>query len=483
VFSCSNEKKIEEVTKDEKTTNPSKPLTEELRENVESEKARLLFPSKETLAMVDTLERNGDSCKFFFQYQDQTYYIVKGPKGRGIYLNADSLILPLQYNKVYNPGMTHDGCLEIKTNGKLGLLHLASGQVLKPQFEYIAPKTASDRSLSYGFLDGQFYEIVFDNNVFQTKPSLHNIAQSLSDLDLQFNKVGHSILYDPSSYIYESDAAEGNGWVFLPSYLEVLQLWKSHANRLLLEHHNFNYMFGINESRMQIREETTIGKITSFILETYEQSWDARSSTSQSASVLSVNGQKQTHTSLNLLESKNASYPTNYRAKFIKDDLLELYLELDEKGNYYDVETVYRYFGIDSTGSIKTLDRPRHFDFTYFVPISANYFQGLFGTYSKDENGAFYQYALKCQEHLSIKDLDVMRNEIYAEYGYRFKSKEWQEYFSQYDWYEPRFDNVDDQLTTLEKDNINVILAMKEKMAGKEAEYLQLKDSVYHFEP
>jgi len=60
---------------------------------------------------------------------------------------------------------------------------------------------------------------------------------------------------------------------------------------------------------------------------------------------------------------------------------------------------------------------------------------------------------------MSKTDLDIMRNEIYANYGYRFKSKKWKEYFSAQSWYKPMFDDVNDKLTLIEK--INIITLMK----------------------
>jgi hypothetical protein len=73
-----------------------------------------------------------------------------------------------------------------------------------------------------------------------------------------------------------------------------------------------------------------------------------------------------------------------------------------------------------------------------------------------------------CKTHYSINELDIMRNEIFADYGYNFKSEKWQEYFSQFSWYKPKYDNVDDQLTEIDKHNIKVILKQKEEIeSGK----------------
>lgn len=51
--------------------------------------------------------------------------------------------------------------------------------------------------------------------------------------------------------------------------------------------------------------------------------------------------------------------------------------------------------------------------------------------------------------------LRVMRNEIYARYGYIFKDKEMQEYFKKQSWYRPLTNDV--KLTKIEKENASFI--------------------------
>ena len=54
-------------------------------------------------------------------------------------------------------------------------------------------------------------------------------------------------------------------------------------------------------------------------------------------------------------------------------------------------------------------------------------------------------------------DMKIMRNEIYARHGYIFKTQDMIDYFSQQDWYYPRYNNVNSMLTSIEKRNINII--------------------------
>lgn len=55
------------------------------------------------------------------------------------------------------------------------------------------------------------------------------------------------------------------------------------------------------------------------------------------------------------------------------------------------------------------------------------------------------------------KQLRIMRNWIYARHGYKFKSKDLQQYFSVFPWYQPRFSDVSSSLNKIEQANIQMI--------------------------
>ena len=65
-------------------------------------------------------------------------------------------------------------------------------------------------------------------------------------------------------------------------------------------------------------------------------------------------------------------------------------------------------------------------------------------------------------KYISPKELRLIRNEIYARYGYQFKDTTLQSYFEKQDWYKPLYDDVEEYITPLERANIKFILE-KEK--------------------
>jgi hypothetical protein len=59
--------------------------------------------------------------------------------------------------------------------------------------------------------------------------------------------------------------------------------------------------------------------------------------------------------------------------------------------------------------------------------------------------------------NLSKRELKIMRNEIFARHGYIFKTNDMSEYFGGQHWYAPRFNDVTDKLSKIEKENIQLI--------------------------
>jgi YARHG domain-containing protein len=60
-------------------------------------------------------------------------------------------------------------------------------------------------------------------------------------------------------------------------------------------------------------------------------------------------------------------------------------------------------------------------------------------------------------KNLRKLDLEILRNTIYARHGYSFKKAGVRQFFDFIDWYVPVSNNVDNQLTALEKENISIL--------------------------
>ena len=66
-------------------------------------------------------------------------------------------------------------------------------------------------------------------------------------------------------------------------------------------------------------------------------------------------------------------------------------------------------------------------------------------------------------ENMFKRDLEVMRNTIYARHGYSFKNRQVRSFFDdQVEWYIPMYTDVANQLTPLEKKNIALLKRYEE---------------------
>jgi len=59
--------------------------------------------------------------------------------------------------------------------------------------------------------------------------------------------------------------------------------------------------------------------------------------------------------------------------------------------------------------------------------------------------------------YLSKEELRILRNTIYAKYGYVFQSKDLSEHFNRFIWYEPQYNNVDEKLTEYDMNIVEII--------------------------
>lgn len=69
--------------------------------------------------------------------------------------------------------------------------------------------------------------------------------------------------------------------------------------------------------------------------------------------------------------------------------------------------------------------------------------------------------------HYSKKQVEAIRNEIYARHGYVFKTDEWSSYFNQRSWYRPNPNYSDSWLSSIEKSNVDVIVQYEKDQGWK----------------
>jgi len=84
---------------------------------------------------------------------------------------------------------------------------------------------------------------------------------------------------------------------------------------------------------------------------------------------------------------------------------------------------------------------------------------------------------------LDNRSLRLLRNMIYARHGYKFNSPDLTSYFNRFDWYNPRYDNVDNLLTNVDRYHIQFIQAYENRNENIQNIFLNNPIGFWHDSP
>lgn len=499
LISCTTERndQTESKTPDPKVevAKPTQPIEEVISipdpDPVDAEYAALDSTIRDA---IKDLDRKYRSTPFYVKIDSNYFYITAtrklnydiewfdGTVKYGVVNDSLKSLLEPYYDKIYNPNLTLLNCFEIKQNDRVGLFNYKTGEKLNPQFDYILPSINGPNNIAYGSRNNKWYEINA-NNLNGNKEINLDPLPILKSLSFGILSVGDNMMFDSYYEFYENDANLGRGTVIVPSYIETLKLIPSSEYTDIIVPDQFRRVdFGTVNATLKTSYRKTLGeKLTSFFVSVYEEAIDARGYQMEAKELLVYNQENNTVNSIRLGSTDNYDYfckESNYQ--FVNDSILEVRSNrrrYQNKGNLYDFETKFEYFKVSKDGSINKLESNRHFDYTKFIQIRDSQFKGCFAERMNGEEYEDYNYWI--YNHLSIEDLDIMRNEIFADYGYKFKSEKWQEYFSLKPWYKPLYDDVNDKLTEIDKANVKVILEVKELMLEDETKVREKKPAHY----
>lgn len=143
-------------------------------------------------------------------------------------------------------------------------------------------------------------------------------------------------------------------------------------------------------------------------------------------------------------------------------------IKIDKQGNFISDQHTGKFVTYtDSTGTYKGLkiNNPwtewleyGRYEIGIRLKVSAPLYQGDFSQVSTRH---------LTEEELSILDketLQIMRNEVFARYGYRFKEGgKMEQYFREKNWYRPQHADITNFLTQVELNNIELIKKIESK--------------------
>lgn len=434
---------------------------------------------------VQRLQTKYSSVPFYFEYKNEPYfYVGSGDKNDtsttfGLTDREARPLLETDFDKLYNPDVTLVKCIEVKQGDKLGLFNYAENVLLEPQFDYIVPEKNRRKQVAYGTLNGSWYKIEF-NDEFKVSQCQFDFSETLRSLQYSTDmfKDRPLINIEAISSRDEHPLHHGSGVVIAPSYIARLRLIPDIGRGFILKDDRSD--FGLDSASISSVDHTPLSKgIVGFIVNLYESTFDTRGGINEEKILLVLNKETNLTSDLTLNSIHKEFFCQEENILFINDTLVEVQ-STQSSGLLYHWESTFSYYSILPSGEIQHLKSNRNFDASKFTLLEERHFKGCFGKSMTQEerdqmSSEDHYLTVWRSDHLSIEDLDIMRNEIFAEYGYKFSTAKWQDYFGQFAWYRPAFDNVDDQLSETDKANIKTILELKERMLGKEQEFTKKK--------
>ena len=499
IISCSAEKNKQTESSQNPNTSSNTSLSADEKQNLNGIQADSIEFSR-----LDTLVKNDlkilgekypwipyygkiDNKPFYISSTQQIDYSTKlftGLVKYGLINNSLLTVLDTVYDKISNPDLVLKDCFEISIGSKVGLYNYRTQEILQPQFDYILPSQEKVSEIAYGFKNDAFYVIKNSglNNIVQQKI---DFAPILKSLNFDILKINQSMMFNSYYYHYGDDPEEGKGVIIVPSYVSHFKLLEKNAySDIILPEQKEKAEFGTETANTKTsvlkRISTTL---MTFLVEVYESGINGRGYSNEAKKLIVYNDKKESIKSIHLWEKSTYYTPCDEQSyRFIGDTLIEIRQterDYDFKDNLYDYEPRYSYYQITKDGQINKLNSNRHFIYTKYALIDESYFYGCFAksfeNESYDDGDNMWQ-----SNHLTLEDLDLMRNEIFAEYGLMFKSEKWFKYFLQKPWYTPRFDDVNGKLTPIDKANLKIILKQRELLLKDEQKYTKKRAITYH---
>ena len=126
-------------------------------------------------------------------------------------------------------------------------------------------------------------------------------------------------------------------------------------------------------------------------------------------------------------------------------------------------------------------------DSIWYSYVNINY-SGYFFEFSKKKHSPEIRLFSKSSEklltksellHLTLDELKIMRNEIFASKGYIFKTNRYKSYFAEQKWYDPKYEEVENELTEIEKANIKLIKQVEQIVKENEEENNKLLQGLW----
>ena len=500
LFACTEQKQQKKTLLDQEELEQELVEVSEVKEEVieipEPTQNKTLYAELDSTLRQDLqrLDTAYQSTPFYVKLNGKNYYVTSStlydyPKARyegsfqfGLANDSLQTLLEPHYDKIYNPNLVIVNCFEIAKNSQIGLVNYLTGEVLSPQFDYILPSSNEPNETAFGLKNGQWFKIE-SSDVSNPIETDFDPAPILRNLSFDIKNIGENMMYYSYWQYFEDDANEGRGIILLPSYVSYMKLLERDFTDIILPDQQGRIDFGTTDAKLTTSYRRKLSeKLVAFFVSAYESGIGARGY-EQDVKKLVIHNQNTNALHTTRLGALGISdyFCRTAGYRFVNDSIVEVEsnrYSYRGKNQRYDFETVFTYHKIEADGTLQELKSNRYYDFTKFILMNENNLKGCFAWTIQDRS-IDNEHNMWITDHLSIEDLDIMRNEIFAEYGYKFKTEKWQKYFSAQPWYNPRYDDVNDLLTEIDKANVELILNVKKQMQEDEDGFRNKRTTKY----
>jgi len=450
--------------------------------------------SPETLAAFKTaraLKPAYDTVVWLAHVDKKTYYyVVKGkwdmdndinrypdsviaPYKMGL-VNPDlKEVIPPQYDLIHNISGTFPGLIEVEKDGKKGFYNLEGKIVLPVTYDQIFPVNDVDNLAV--LRNGADYFYLKRDTTISDKVDL-----KISDIMPKIKGLAGSFdLYKSAlNVITEYNSETEHGAIYIaPSYLVDLNIinkrmdFKNPLRKVEYEGTHLNYKVTYTTTAKPAENwlEATFYSIRDYFLGGRSEFYDKKNIVivDKKNNRLFTQGISTDYSREEAWGDALAGACDVNSIKVINDSLYEVkagatfYSELYDSTKDITGGPYYHYFAVKNN-KLTELPNDRFFGFTKYVKMDDSYLNGCYTMLVGPGN--YNHRQKKTVNQITPEMLRMMKNEIFADYAYKFKDKRWEDIFMMMESYnrktrdtQPYNVNVDDSLTVIDKYNINWI--------------------------
>ncbi|MEO3402713.1 WG repeat-containing protein [Mucilaginibacter sp. CAU 1740] len=441
-----------------------------------------------SFADASNLYAKYDSVIWFSHIKNQTYfYVVKGKWDlyEALEREKDTTktykmglvgpdykeVVPAEYDVIHNISGTFPNLVEVEKEHKKGFYDLTGKTVVPVEYDQVFPINDPENLAALRKGDDYFW---LKNDYTISEKADINIGDLFSKLK---QPASFTLTNSPAGDITEFNSRDEHGSIYLaPSYLVELNLMpqiKEFKNPLR-NHVNFeesSTQYIVKARSLPVNTtaaaeenwlQSAFYSVRDYFISGRSEFYDTRKLV-----LIDKKHNKFYTQSVSIDNSREGEYeglsgPCNeYGFRTLTDSLFELKVSsvsaLDLYNNKETLQEMpmYHYFTLKDD-KLTEMVTGRAFAFTKYLKMDDSYLQGCY-TYLVDPGS--YPWKQKQSYQLTPQVLQYMKNEIYADYSYKFKDKRWNDIF--YDSYGEgktgKNESVQDSLTEIDKYNIQWI--------------------------